>query len=533
MTISIQDSLIKIEKRAERAGDDKLIDTFVDAAPLYASVETSDHQIVFGRRGTGKTHVLKILQESRKRQGDLSIYIDLRSVGSNSSIYNDREKNHPQRATPLLLDVLGAVHDALLTATIEDEKIDLSQIGPKLDEFAEAISKVEVVGTVEAFQERADTLSDAVTIGTTLGFGKDGPTAQVSASQNSGDTNTSKASRKMVGTERYYVRFGTVQKALNMLMDQLTGRRLWLLLDEWSEIPLDLQPYLADLLRRCVLPSPKISVKIAAIEHRSNFAERNRGEYLGIELGADAGADVNLDDFMVFDNDAQRSKTFFASLLFKHYRATDGLHADEGAKSPEQMIAQAFTDSRAFDELVRAVEGVPRDAVYLIANAVRKAYGRTISVADVRSAAREWYQRDKAILLRSNPDMSDLLDWVITEVIAHRRARAFLLRSNEKNPIIDALFDARLLHILKKSIASNDEPGIRYDVYKLDYGCYVDLITTTRAPAGLLPSDESEQYVDVPPDDYRSIRRAILNVKMFNNRPDAKLGDASEDRKGN
>jgi hypothetical protein len=59
----------------------------------------------------------------------------------------------------------------------------------------------------------------------------------------------------------------------------------------------------------------------------------------------------------------------------------------------------------------------------------------------------------------------------------------------------------------------------RYDVFKLDYGCYVDLITTVKAPLGLLPADTENgndaTYLDVPPDDYRSIRRAILSLDRF------------------
>nr|USU32941.1 ATP-binding protein [Methylobacterium sp. OTU13CASTA1] len=515
MIPSIQDCLIKIEKRAERAGDEKLLETFVDAAPLYASVETTDHQVIFGRRGTGKTHVLKILQDNTKRDGDLSVYLDLRSIGSNSSIYNDREKSHPQRATPLLLDVLGAMHDALLEASIDNPNIDLSQVGPCLDELADSISTVEVVGTTETSREDVVATEKASGLSAMLGVGKEGPTAQISGSTSDKDSLSGKTSSKQTGSSRYYVRFGSVQSAINRLLEKMSDIRIWLLLDEWSEIPIDLQPYLADLLRRCVLPSPRITVKIAAIEHRSNFSIRGNGEYTGIELGADAGADVNLDDFMVFDNDADRSKSFFSSLLYKHYRAADGLPEGEGAKSPDALISQAFTQITAFEELVRAVEGVPRDAVYLAAHVARKAYGRLISVNDVRAAAREWYQRDKASLLRSNSDMADLLDWVVKEVIAHRKARAFLLPSHQRNAVIDSLFDARLLHILKKSISSHDNPGIRYDVYKLDYGCYVDLITTSRSPAGLLPSDDDDQYVDVPPDDYRSIRRAILDLSAF------------------
>jgi hypothetical protein len=67
-----------------------------------------------------------------------------------------------------------------------------------------------------------------------------------------------------------------------------------------------------------------------------------------------------------------------------------------------------------------------------------------------------------------------------------------------------------LLHILKRGRSSPHEPGVRYDVYNLDYGCYVELLrTTTRTPLGLLLTDD-DTYVEVPPDDYRSVRRAIL-----------------------
>ncbi|HET6880292.1 MAG TPA: hypothetical protein VFI31_09060 [Pirellulales bacterium] len=102
---------------------------------------------------------------------------------------------------------------------------------------------------------------------------------------------------------------------------------------------------------------------------------------------------------------------------------------------------------------------------------------------------------------------------IIDTVIAHRRARAFLLKSGTRDALIDELFDKRVLHILKRNISTNAEPGVRYDVYKIDYGCYVDLLTTAKAPHGLLFQDDSQQNVDVPPDDYRAIRRAILTIE--------------------
>ncbi|HSS48905.1 MAG TPA: hypothetical protein VLX28_08160, partial [Thermoanaerobaculia bacterium] len=59
-------------------------------------------------------------------------------------------------------------------------------------------------------------------------------------------------------------------------------------------------------------------------------------------------------------------------------------------------------------------------------------------------------------------------------------------------------------------------PGVRYDAYKIDYGAYVDLLTSPRRPRGLFLSGEGEgKYLDVPPDDYLSIQRAILDLRLF------------------
>ncbi len=122
-----------------------------------------------------------------------------------------------------------------------------------------------------------------------------------------------------------------------------------------------------------------------------------------------------------------------------------------------------------------------------------------------------------------------LLHWIVDKVIANRRARAFMLRSNVKHPIIEDLFDSRVLHMLKKGISTHDEPGARYDAYKLDYGCYVDLMTTSRAPMGLFEVNNDDDgggggggdpsFVEVPVDDYRSIRRAILDLSEFEKNP--------------
>jgi hypothetical protein len=93
------------------------------------------------------------------------------------------------------------------------------------------------------------------------------------------------------------------------------------------------------------------------------------------------------------------------------------------------------------------------------------------------------------------------------------------LRTNHKDPLIDYLFDARVIHLVKDNVSGKDEPGVRYNVYSIDYGCYVDLMNTNNAPKGLFEviEDDSENsiFVDVPKNDYRAIRRAILDLDEF------------------
>ncbi|HTI22829.1 MAG TPA: hypothetical protein VL652_17675 [Kutzneria sp.] len=48
------------------------------------------------------------------------------------------------------------------------------------------------------------------------------------------------------GVERHHVLFGPLGRALRAVTKALRPSRLWLLLDEWSSLPLERQPLLAD-----------------------------------------------------------------------------------------------------------------------------------------------------------------------------------------------------------------------------------------------------------------------------------------------
>lgn len=512
--LSAQKAFITFSLRAEKYSDETLVETFVDSAPLLDLLSNTNSQVVYGRRGTGKTHALKYVADLVAKRGEIPVYIDLRSIGSNTSIYNDFARELSVRGTQLITDVLQAILAGLYPIAVAalDSIPHPQELTIRLDDFQAAISSVKITGTAE----REITVIDEATAKSNSAIGLNvskTPTANVSGSGESSSKSADTIRAKLTGRSELHIDFGNIQAALSGLIEVIGTKRLWLLIDEWSEVPLELQPYLADLIRRTILPAQKCVVKIAAIEHRSNFILRSgKGEYKGFELGADIAANLNLDDFLVFDADQQRSIQFFKNLIYRHYRNSDT--SDESIVSADHLVNTVFTQTNVFEEFVRAVEGVPRDALNLAATVATKAYGNKITMQHVRDSARDWYQRDKASVIRGSDYLSDILMIVINEVIGTRRARAFLFPSNENDEAIEELFDARLLHILKKNVSSNDQPGKRFDVFKIDYGCYVDLINTGREPKALFETDDGE-VIEVPRDDYRSIRRAILSPELL------------------
>jgi hypothetical protein len=509
--------LLKLAKRAETYDRQHIVDSFVDVGPLFTLLSNPDNQILFGRRGTGKTHVLGYLASKIQRAGGIAVQLDMRTIGSTGGIYSDPTLTLAERATRLLVDVLSALHDRVLDeALAKAEEYDLSRLGPLLDAFIDASTTVVVEGTVET----VESISASTTASVSGKLEASASLAEMKAGISGGSESKTQATEDRrtarTGSERLRVRFGPVGREFERLVQALPKAQLWVVLDEWSEIPLDLQPYLADLIRRTILPARGVTVKIAAIEQRCNFRVPDSAVgHIGIEIGADAAASISLDEFLVFENNPDLAKRFFRELLYRHVRALVATTRELNVPaSSSEFISSLFTQRPAFEEFVRSAEGVPRDAINI---AAQKALDSAVSVPDVRAAARTWYTRAKQQAVATKPRAQALLNWIIDEVIQHRQARAFLLAVDANDELIDFLYDARVLHVIRQGVSAQDYPGRRFNVYALDYGCYVDLINTSRAPHGLFEAElEGEAgFVDVPHTDFRSIRRAILNLAPF------------------
>jgi hypothetical protein len=242
--------------------------------------------------------------------------------------------------------------------------------------------------------------------------------------------------------------------------------------------------------------------------------------FVGFELGADISTAADLDDYYVLDRNPAVITNAFADMLHRHLRSglpDKYLEEKYKIKSGADMVSKLFTERETFSELARASEGVVRDLINIFIKAFFDSHRRGRDSIDRRAileAARQWFEQDKSQHLDGN--LQNVLRRIVDEVIGKRKARSFLLpRELERQPIVQRLFDARVLHHMLRGYADKDNPGIRYNIYTLDYGTYVDLLNTSKQPTMEMGSVGPSNDFVVPFDDKRSIRRIILTEEIL------------------
>ena len=507
----------RILQRSERQEDlQKLIGTFVDVGVIH-QLNNRNNQILYGRRGTGKTHILKVLgSELSEDKRNCVVYIDARTLGSTAQ-YSDPTIPMRQRCLALFRDILLEIHSPLLehifNRTPENPDVALqavSDLGSAIVEPVITYVEESVSQTLEASTAEKSKLS--LTAGTDR---------KVSLSAEAGTDQTNRdqvVTGYKVSTDDKVV-FPNLHRHLSTALGE-SDTYLYILLDEWSQLPLDIQPYLAEFLKRGVLPVQRATLKIGSLEYRSRFASVDSLPIVGFELGADIATAPDLDEYFVFDRNPDQIINTYADVLLRHLNSelpSDYLNNKYNIRSGVDLIARMFTEKETFKELARASEGVVRDLINIFTTALFDAQRRartSIDKSAILDAARKWFEQDKSQYL--DDQLQTVLRHIVDDVIGSRRARSFLLpRTLERHPVVQRLFDARVLHHMQRGYADKDNPGLRYNIYTLDYGTYVDLMGTSKQPTLDFLEPDSEPNLIVPFDDKRSIRRIILSEEIL------------------
>jgi type II secretory pathway predicted ATPase ExeA len=147
--------IMKVARRAENAPPEVLRDSFVPVGSLLDNLGLEEHHVVLGRRGTGKTHLMRFLQERRSAEGSLAVLLDPRQMGAAENVFSTQQDDFAQQTTALLVDVVEHVHTHVLEQVLSDHWSPyLTEISEALDALAAAATQIRVVGETEVERQR-------------------------------------------------------------------------------------------------------------------------------------------------------------------------------------------------------------------------------------------------------------------------------------------------------------------------------------------------------------------------------------------
>ena len=271
--MNVKDVILRMPRRADKGDEDILVKTFVNIGPLISILRGENNQVLYGRRGTGKTHVLRFLKSIIENENDdCCIFIDIRQIGSTGSLYSDKDIPVEQRATRLFTDILQEVRNQIVDYITKDDahkELYLSNVTPLLYGLLDLLNNKRISGSVKVERQIQNTSKQANNNTLTL---SEKPSFTHSTTLD--DTNMVYEGILNDGHDVDYMDFSSVYQTLEAILREIMPHKIWILVDEFAELNTELQIALADMFRRVLCPLKNCVFKIAAIEHRSDFKQQ-------------------------------------------------------------------------------------------------------------------------------------------------------------------------------------------------------------------------------------------------------------------
>jgi hypothetical protein len=502
----------QLATRAEDLTD--LYGTFVET--IYPEkMQARANQIINGRRGAGKTHLLRRVEgrlcAKFAETKILPVYVN----GSDLSQEINIVSSDPATvALAIYVQIMQHV-----AATIRTFVVDLNQAkfwdrflaGGKsqhersANEIAATLAEILISGQVrrlpagEVSDESTTLLETSVnsSIGAsikldprTIGWAvKAGTAAEKSAKSSS--VTTKRISGEII------LPFAQVSYELGRLLKLLDNASLHILFDEWSDIDKDpkVQPYLAEMLRKTVKSVPGMYLKLACIPGRTFLATPITEDVrnpIGLEEGDDIHADIDLDSIIFSGESIGELVPFFMTMIKKHVGEKITWVRTATPELFESFLASfVFAGAKPFLELCHASGGVPRDfmniyrtATTLVSNAAKSGQPRRpLDVATIRVAARSVYQSKRASFSgKSTSQQLQLLERIYQEIYVKKNSFYFLLSEEAaENATIQTLYTERLIHRVPLSFFYDPTNEQRYQYFQLDYGTAIDRLMSNAA----------------------------------------------------
>lgn len=488
------DQLVTLVEEATRATRDTPRRFIEPARGTLDRAKSRRHHIIFGRRGSGKTSLL------RKAGADLTLqripiaFIDLEAF---------KGHEYPDVLLSILIETLNAFESWLATAgtnastksTFWNKLWGGAPERPPLDkrklESVRTLLKEEVRSLVSLLHSEDDVeltrqrgASDkqsarntsSLTSKNSVSVGAPGAKADVgmdASIANEGSENreetvaeTEKTKRNKMGyLHRKIIDF---QKLFDAIVD-LSGKDAFIFLDDLYHLRRSDQPHVLDYFHR-IVKGRSVWLKIGTIRHRTDWYHHGNPP-VGLKLGDDCD-DIDLDITLEKYETARR---FLLQIL-------DQVIQESGLEGHQVILADG-----GIERLVLASGGVARDFLTIFRKAVdvarergRTYRGERINAEDVNVAAGEHDPAKRDELRRDTLEERQHLEAALLAIqnfCIQNKVNCFLVEQDPRRSfateILGELVDLRFVHVVASRMTVRDEPGRLYTAYMLDISQYV------------------------------------------------------------
>jgi hypothetical protein len=444
----------------------RTVDRFVP--PRLGIVEETAsrrHQLIFGRRGVGKSTLLRTLERRAKANGDPVVYLDLETL---------RGIPYPDVLIQLLVRLCTQLGDTLSTLAKSEpwhRRRSYYRLRWRLRGLRKSLSALlgepqEAEHEVNKLRKRAARAGGSATIPVNVLDVDVG----AEASQSTEERSTARFRRTKM--EGLYASSSGIRDVLESVMGLMPDRVGFILLDDFYHVPTADQPFVLSYLHQ-VVKNIDIYLKVCGVRHRLNtFIDSDPP--VGLQRGQDAAPvslDVTLDRFTA-------AQTFLEKVL-------EGVCTVKGVSVDELLTDGGRT------RLVVGSGGVARDYLNLTHLGLRYSNEREsnvtrvhnrITAEDVNHASAQLSEeKQNDLTLDAGNDaesVRDRLNQIVRFCLDHNKTNIFLvertkLDETEWGKQVQSLADLRLVHeIGNVSIQSSDYRGRPFRAFTLDLSHY-------------------------------------------------------------
>lgn len=436
---------------------DNTIKTFVDNDGILDRMQNERNQVIFGRRGSGKTLLLNNFLKSYPYAFHAKVNLEpFKTDTLADAILNTLIMILEQYKNQIL-----SKNQSFFARFFDNTSSPVGTINSTIGYLYNLLSEQE---DTEIFTENTDQNSSHSKIN--LGTHKLGLNLKDSEDSSRAIKKKFKFNKlKSINHNRIAIR-----NLLVTISEVSQSKKIFISFDDFYFLPKQNQPHFIDFFHN-LCKGTSIILKVATIRQRSLLSIK-RETFIGVEIGDDIQPielDYTLDKFHTLKNFmAQILKAFIKSSYAESVKIND------------------IIDDKGFDLLCVASGGVPRDFLtyfieiceLCIANNSNASINDVYEIAEKNLSNKlqnfeQDAQDDKEMLL-------ECLNIIRNQIISNEKTNIFLLPDNlhlvndSWEQSIKELADLRLLHPLASNIIVNGNKRQRYNAFLIDMSLYAN-----------------------------------------------------------